>query len=209
MSARSDNDVAVEISNDQPDPVSTPPLNSTPDGDVDAQGASISINQGSGDDSDAQGPSVSNNKDSIPDQGVPLQQIIRDINRNQKLSTEEKRAEVQLLYQKSIENLLKPQNLETEDDQPSFHDEKNKILGCKHYKRSCKVQCSECLKFYTCRHCHNAAENHQFNRRKTSVMLCMKCMTKQPIGQTCNNPECGAKMARYYCEHCEIKEILT
>mmetsp|Transcript_34838 Transcript_34838/g.58975 ORF Transcript_34838/g.58975 Transcript_34838/m.58975 type:complete len:403 (-) Transcript_34838:198-1406(-) len=224
MSGGSDDDAALETGNDQPAPVSTPALNSTPDGAVGAQEPSILTNQGSDDAPNVQRLSISTNKDSRTDQSVPLQQLILDVTRNPKFSAEEKRAKVQQLYKKSIDNLIKPEKLETEEgEQPSFHDEKNKILGCKHYKRSCKVQCSECQKFYTCRHCHNAAESHQFNRsayptefpfpllilahlrrEKTTSMLCMKCMTKQPVGPNCKNPECGARMARYYCGHCRF-----
>ncbi|OWY48885.1 CHY zinc finger-like protein [Alternaria alternata] len=61
------------------------------------------------------------------------------------------------------------------------------VLGCQHYKRNVKVQCFECRRWYTCRHCHDAAEDHNLNRKMTQNMLCMACGTPQPAADVCKN----------------------
>ncbi|KAK3076803.1 hypothetical protein LTS18_012011, partial [Coniosporium uncinatum] len=60
--------------------------------------------------------------------------------------------------------------------------EESPSLGCEHYKRNVKIQCFDCRKWYTCRHCHDDVEDHALNRKKTQNMLCMICNTPQPAG---------------------------
>ncbi|KAJ5160620.1 uncharacterized protein N7482_007624 [Penicillium canariense] len=50
------------------------------------------------------------------------------------------------------------------------------ILGCQHYHRNVKLQCRTCKKWYTCRFCHDAVENHHLIRRDTENMLYMHRM---------------------------------
>jgi hypothetical protein len=75
-------------------------------------------------------------------------------------------------------------------------------LGCQHYKRNVKVQCFECHHWYTCRHCHDAAEDHNLNRKLTQHMLCMVCGTPQRAGDYCSN--CHTEAACYYCDICKL-----
>jgi hypothetical protein len=75
-------------------------------------------------------------------------------------------------------------------------------LGCQHYKRNVKVQCFDCLHWYTCRHCHDAVEDHNLNRKLTQHMLCMACGTPQKAGDSCNN--CQIEAACYYCDICKL-----
>jgi hypothetical protein len=75
-------------------------------------------------------------------------------------------------------------------------------LGCKHYKRNVKLQCFICSRWYTCRFCHDEAENHVLPRKETRNMLCMPCGTPQQASDTCAN--CGLKAARYYCNICKL-----
>ncbi|KAM5433956.1 hypothetical protein McanCB21832_004001 [Microsporum canis] len=75
-------------------------------------------------------------------------------------------------------------------------------LGCIHYKRNVKVQCFTCKKWYPCRFCHNEAELHILDRKKTENMLCMLCYSPQPAGQWCNS--CGAQAAFFYCSICKL-----
>jgi uncharacterized CHY-type Zn-finger protein len=75
-------------------------------------------------------------------------------------------------------------------------------LGCQHYKRNVKVQCYECRRWYTCRHCHDAVEDHNLNRVKTQNMLCMGCGTPQKAGEYCVH--CEMQAACYYCEVCKL-----
>ncbi len=79
-------------------------------------------------------------------------------------------------------------------------------LGCEHYKRNVKLQCFTCQKWYPCRLCHDAVENHQLPRRETKNMLCMLCGTAQKAGSVCANECCGARAANYYCAICHLWE---
>ncbi|KAI4700003.1 hypothetical protein J4E81_004037 [Alternaria sp. BMP 2799] len=76
------------------------------------------------------------------------------------------------------------------------------VLGCQHYKRNVKVQCFECRRWYTCRHCHDAVEDHNLNRKLTQNMLCMACGTPQPAAEVCKN--CETEAACYYCDICKL-----
>lgn len=90
-----------------------------------------------------------------------------------------------------------PPSPDSGDSQPTHS------LGCVHYKRNVKIQCYDCKKWYSCRHCHDEAEpSHALNRRKTENMLCMLCLTPQAAGQHCSS--CGEKAAYYYCEICKL-----
>jgi uncharacterized CHY-type Zn-finger protein len=75
-------------------------------------------------------------------------------------------------------------------------------LGCQHYKRNVKVQCFECHHWYTCRHCHDAAEDHPLDRKRTQNMLCMACGTPQRAADYCSN--CHMESACYYCDICKL-----
>ena len=75
-------------------------------------------------------------------------------------------------------------------------------LGCKHYKRNIKLQCSTCSKWYTCRFCHDEVEDHHLVRRETKHMLCMLCGCAQRAAESC--AECGQRAAWYYCDVCKL-----
>jgi uncharacterized CHY-type Zn-finger protein len=76
------------------------------------------------------------------------------------------------------------------------------VFGCQHYKRNVKVQCYECKRWYTCRHCHDAVEDHNLNRSRTQHMLCMACGTPQKAAEYCKN--CDLETACYYCDICKL-----
>ena len=75
-------------------------------------------------------------------------------------------------------------------------------LGCAHYKRNVKLQCSACYRWYTCRFCHDEVEDHSLKRRETKNMLCMLCGCPQPAAEECK--DCGVASARYYCGVCKL-----
>ena len=75
-------------------------------------------------------------------------------------------------------------------------------LGCMHYKRNVKLQCSACRKWYSCRFCHDEAESHALNRKATKHMLCMLCGCAQVAGERCK--DCGVRGAWYYCDICKL-----
>ncbi|OAA67893.1 chy and ring finger domain protein [Niveomyces insectorum RCEF 264] len=76
------------------------------------------------------------------------------------------------------------------------------LLGCEHYRRNVKLQCATCARWYTCRLCHNEAEDHALPRRDTRYMLCMLCGHAQRVGDVC--AKCGESAARYYCGICKL-----
>lgn len=75
-------------------------------------------------------------------------------------------------------------------------------LGCQHYKRNVRIQCAQCDKWYTCRLCHDAEEDHTLPRKLTKHMLCMLCGHAQKASDTCVN--CGEGAAQYYCGICKL-----
>ncbi|KAI0556229.1 hypothetical protein F4679DRAFT_569770 [Xylaria curta] len=77
-----------------------------------------------------------------------------------------------------------------------------RLLGCEHYRRNVKMQCSTCSRWYTCRFCHDNVEDHILIRKETRNMLCMFCGTAQRASQTCVS--CEAPTARYYCDICKL-----
>lgn len=80
--------------------------------------------------------------------------------------------------------------------------EKVPMLGCPHYKRNVKLQCSTCDRWYTCRLCHDDVEDHVLVRKATKNMLCMLCGCAQGAGEFCVG--CGERTAWYYCDVCKL-----
>ncbi|MCJ1232577.1 hypothetical protein MMC14_000530 [Varicellaria rhodocarpa] len=87
-------------------------------------------------------------------------------------------------------------------DQDECLQDEAKTLGCTHYMRNVKLQCSVCFRWYTCRFCHDAAEDHPLNRRETKNMLCMLCGCAQRAAGECR--ACGESAAWYYCGVCKL-----
>ena len=90
----------------------------------------------------------------------------------------------------------------TNESRSSDSDDAVKALGCAHYKRNIKLQCSACSRWYTCRFCHDAVEDHMLNRRETKHMLCMLCGCAQPAAEEC--ALCSRRGAWYYCDVCKL-----
>ncbi|PHH90713.1 hypothetical protein CDD83_2867 [Cordyceps sp. RAO-2017] len=77
-------------------------------------------------------------------------------------------------------------------------------LGCQHYERNVKLQCSTCHKWHTCRFCHDSKEDHTLIRKETKNMLCMLCGTPQRASEACI--KCNEPAAQYYCNICKLWE---
>lgn len=77
-------------------------------------------------------------------------------------------------------------------------------LGCQHYERNVKSECSTCKKWYTCAFCHDNNEDHAMVRNQTKNMLCMLCGTPQKASDVCTH--CGDLAAQYYCNICKLWE---
>ncbi|KAL6620645.1 hypothetical protein ACP70R_035784 [Stipagrostis hirtigluma subsp. patula] len=88
---------------------------------------------------------------------------------------------------------------------PSYRDPEKQIFGCEHYKRNCKLVAACCNKLFTCRFCHDKVSDHTMERKATVEMMCMLCLTVQPVGPNCQTPSCkGLSMAKYYCSICKF-----
>ncbi|KAK3898137.1 hypothetical protein C8A05DRAFT_19224 [Staphylotrichum tortipilum] len=87
-------------------------------------------------------------------------------------------------------------------EQPDAAEGAARRLGCEHYRRNVKLQCAACDHWYTCRHCHDAAEDHVLPRQQTKHMLCMLCGCAQKASDTCT--KCGQSAAYYYCGICKL-----
>ena len=99
----------------------------------------------------------------------------------------------------------KPLSYSKDEDQEGSSvevEEAMTALGCEHYKRNIKLQCSACNKWYTCRFCHDAVEDHMLNRRETKNMLCMLCGCAQAASEEC--ALCSKRAAWYYCDVCKL-----
>ncbi|KAI8067752.1 zinc-ribbon-domain-containing protein [Gongronella butleri] len=84
----------------------------------------------------------------------------------------------------------------------SYHDREKDILGCTHYARNVKLLANCCGKLFPCRLCHDAHSDHFIIRSETKQMLCMECLSLQPVGQWCTT--CGTRAAKYYCSECQF-----
>ncbi|XP_078164190.1 zinc finger protein BRUTUS-like isoform X1 [Carex rostrata] len=88
---------------------------------------------------------------------------------------------------------------------PSYRDPQNKIFGCEHYKRNCKLVAPCCNKLFTCRFCHDKVSDHTMDRKAVREMMCMQCLKVQHVNPTCTNPSCNQfSMAKYYCNTCKL-----
>lgn len=93
--------------------------------------------------------------------------------------------------------------LNESDYLPSFNDPPtNRVLGCPHYQRNCKLECPTCFKWFPCRFCHDQEiSDHKMIRNEVKHILCMKCNTPQePDSNECVN--CEEELASYFCDKC-------
>lgn len=75
-------------------------------------------------------------------------------------------------------------------------------IGCVHYKRKSKFVTPCCNKVYTCRFCHDDAEDHAVNRKEVTELICTLCNTRQPVQAECQN--CGIRFGKYTCLECNL-----
>lgn len=118
------------------------------------------------------------------------------------LSAEDRKATFYTKNQAFHPHLSLENSIAESSEETSSLDEDAKPLGCAHYKRNIKLQCSACECWYTCRFCHDEVEDHSLNRRETKYMLCMFCGMAQKATDICIN--CGERAASYFCEICRL-----
>jgi len=132
--------------------------------------------------------------------------IIRNIQRDVNLTSAQKMEQYNKImisdyddYIKEMEKLLPSTSYKSK----SFYNRRNNILGCRHYKKNCKIQTKCCNKWYVCKFCHNEKEFHKLNDNETTDLVCMKCSTKQPVSNKCINKTCNIEFGKYFCEICK------
>lgn len=59
-----------------------------------------------------------------------------------------------------------------------------------------------CGKVYSCRFCHDDAENHTFNRKQLEELICTECDTRQKVQINCE--KCGVRFGKYTCLICNL-----
>ncbi len=78
-------------------------------------------------------------------------------------------------------------------------------LGCRHYRRACKLRATCCGRLYSCRLCHDEATgDHAMDRYAVTEICCMRCGELQPPTSACRNAACGGKFSAYYCDICRL-----
>lgn len=79
------------------------------------------------------------------------------------------------------------------------------LLGCDHYPRNCKLKAACCGLIVPCRLCHDDPQfsmGHNIDRFATKEVLCMICLTLQPVSSHCVN--CNTQFARHFCAKCRF-----
>jgi len=132
-----------------------------------------------------------------------LRQQILTLMRDESISQEEKTRRTQMLMSGGERRTLQISPTVLPKEVPSYADTEKMIFGCKHYQRSCKVKAACCGEWFTCRLCHaDLIDDHEMDRKESELMLCMSCLTEQPIAQYCAN--CNLCMGAYFCGVCRL-----
>mmetsp|Transcript_46514 Transcript_46514/g.131497 ORF Transcript_46514/g.131497 Transcript_46514/m.131497 type:complete len:271 (-) Transcript_46514:33-845(-) len=82
------------------------------------------------------------------------------------------------------------------------------LVGCRHYRRRCRIVAPCCGKAFWCRHCHNEAKNasicgaHELDRTQIREVICQACFLPQPPARECVS--CGQVFGAYYCGDCNF-----
>ena len=76
------------------------------------------------------------------------------------------------------------------------------VPKCDHYERKCVIYADCCDKWYGCRLCHDAVEDHKIDRYKIKRIKCKECGEEQDCSNKCTN--CGIQFAKYYCDICHL-----
>ncbi|XP_065657647.1 RING finger and CHY zinc finger domain-containing protein 1 isoform X2 [Hydra vulgaris] len=74
--------------------------------------------------------------------------------------------------------------------------------SCKHYEKKCSLLTPCCSKQYSCRICHDEAEDHILNRSTVEQIVCSQCHVQQEVKKNCSN--CGILFGKYFCLKCRL-----
>lgn len=143
-----------------------------------------------------------------------IQRRIRDITKNPILSEAEKNKQRQAVLSQPFQQRRRKETLqfsvgmEQQKYEPSYSNlidpaTSEKMLGCEHYPRNCKIKADCCQMWTVCRLCHDdPSMDHTIDRFKTKEVLCMLCWTTQPVQRDC--VKCKVRFASYFCEKCKF-----
>lgn len=104
-----------------------------------------------------------------------------------------------------------PRRQHQRPSEPQQHplDHAKGLLGCKHYRRRCKLVAPCCGEAFWCRHCHNErtaagewdpARRHELERSAVREVVCGVCDARQPAAASC--AACGVGFGAYSCLRC-------
>lgn len=80
---------------------------------------------------------------------------------------------------------------------------KHNMSWCEHYVRKCSLLAPCCNKIYSCRFCHDKAEQtHELDRKTVQQIKCNQCGKLQDVVSHCI--ECGIKFGFYFCSICRL-----
>lgn len=156
-------------------------------------------------------------------------QLIDNVNNDERLSDSEKKTQIREILIRSIqsnkeipnsEKIKLYQNIMFNDYKKylklkeslrravphtckSFNDKSHNILGCRHYKKNCKIHTECCNKWYVCKFCHNNKEDHSLDTSNIDKIVCMECKTVQDVSNKCINEDCGITFSKYFCTKCK------
>lgn len=117
-----------------------------------------------------------------------MQSIIREIQRDDNLSQEEKREKImQVMHEFNARALQLTVPVRT---------------PCSHYDRHCDIIANCCQERFSCRLCHDEYSDHKINRFETKEIICRNCETRQVVSNLCIG--CGVQFGEYFCEICRL-----
>lgn len=96
--------------------------------------------------------------------------------------------------------------LSEKDKSKTYHDEAHGILGCQHYRRGAKLQCSTCNQWATCRYCHDEREDHKLIRYCSSLLYLssQNGYEEYALHALLNCPESRPKLSKLPCSISQI-----
>ncbi|KAF9102734.1 hypothetical protein BGX27_010867 [Mortierella sp. AM989] len=184
-------------------------------------GSSSQVNGGSGSasgsGSDSAGTGSAGKTVSVPAVDEKAQSELRrkimDIQRDPTITFADKAGMIQKLMSSRWKNSQRSSDTQndgsveaTADDlKKTYYDEDQKILGCEHYMRGCKLKANCCGKWFNCRFCHDDVSDHMIVRIGKGLgrdyFHCKKCNICMNI-QLQNNHKCIERNLECDCPIC-------
>lgn len=140
----------------------------------------------------------------IDNQNMDLREITKGrilaVRMNKELTEQEKNLRIQQIMMGNHVPKMSDVQVSVAEEQKTWFSEG--ILGCKHYRRNCRLVAPCCGKSVTCRLCHDETMDHEIDRYAIQEVVCMQCFSRQPVAQNC--VKCGECFATYFCGTCNF-----